>query len=165
MKTNIVFLLLFISTTIWSQDTFKVNLSITDTVITVKKSTNRKKYAAKVNVKINVPDLQDTLYLYWFKKYVSTSSFISDMNTFDNYKSSNIGLNYIVEDKNQHIMHAAQIIHGSYVNKRAEIRAMRTRSFVNSKLKIKGRVLNDIELRNYNLAKYEIVNEVQSLVL
>ena len=39
------------------QNIFEVNLSVTDTVIIVKKSTRRHQYAAKVNVEINVPEL------------------------------------------------------------------------------------------------------------
>ena len=164
MKAWIISLFLLMPVIILGQNPIEINLSITDTVITVKKNTNKNRYAAKANVEINVPDLQDTLFIYLFNKYVS-AGFYRDIEPFDNYKEKSAeGLNFILEDKNHHIIENRLTL-VSYVNFKAETRAMRTRAFVNSKLEIKNKVLNDIELRNYRLAKYEITNETQSLVL
>ena len=155
MKTYIISLFLFLSATVWGQNAFEINLSITDSVLILKENRKNNQYAVKVNVEINVPNLQDTLFLYFFKKYVPTISF-NDRDPFDYYKNSVIGLNFIVEDKNEYIM----------ISKGMSLPPpLRTRAFVTSKLKIKYKALNDFKIRNYDLAKYIITNEKQSLIL
>ena len=148
MKKIIVFLLLFVPTVICGQDTFEINLSITDTVIVAKKDRRGFRYAAKVNVEINVPNLQNTIFLYRFNNYVPTSGFFSDMNPFENYKNSAIGLHFIIEDKDQYMIIAESM----------SLPPPSRTPFVNSRQRIKWRVLNDIESRNYSISKYEIVN-------
>ena len=166
MRAIIISLLLFIPVTVWGQNAYEVNLSITDTLITVKESTRKNRYAAKVNVEINIPNLQDSLFLYYFKKYVPAGSF-SEEEPFDEfYKSTYIGLNYIVEDKNQRIMKGFVLLtYPSFANPRTERRIINSRSFVTSKMQIEKRLLNNFEQRDYDLAKYEITNEKHSLIL
>ena len=155
----------FYPTFSFEKNTYEINLTITDTVIIVKKNTNKNRYAAKVNVEVNIPDLQDTLLLYLFNQYVPTKWFESDTDPLNTYLYS-IGLNFIVENTSNNIIQAqVQIIHGSYVRKNAETRIDNSRHFVTSKQIIKFKRLNKEEQRNYDLAKYEITNETQSLVL
>jgi len=139
---------------------FEVNLLITDTVIVVKKSTNKNRYAAKVNVEFNISDMQDTIFLYLFNQYVPTKWFEFDSDPFNTFKYS-IGLNYIVEDTDNNIMPTPFILSDSKV----EIIGREKRNFVTSRQKIKFKELNKEKQRIYDLAKYEIVNETQNLVL
>ena len=155
MKAYIISLFLFIPVIIFGQNTHEINLTITDTVITVKKSTKRNKYAAKVNVKINVPDLEDTLSLYFFNKYIPAGSFSGEEPFDEFYKSTYIGLNYIVEDKNHNVIRVRTISGGSIYQEK--------RIFVTSKQRIKLKKLNKEQQHNYDLAKYEIINEQQCL--
>ena len=166
MRAIIISLLLFIPVTVWGQNAFEVSLSITDSVIYVKEGIKNNSYSVKVDVEINVSNLHDTLFLYRFYKYVS-AGFFNDEEPFDDfYKNTypTIGLNYILENKYHHIIERKFIL-TSYASRKAEKRAMRTRAFVTSNLKIKRRVLNDIELSDYDFAKYEITNEKQISVL
>jgi len=165
MKQIIILLILFLPFNILGQNVVSVNMSITDPVIVVKKSKNRNQYAAKVNVQINVTDLTDTIFLYSFNKYVTTNEFFCDMSLFDAHRESSIGLQYIVEDKNDHIMESKFIRFVSYKYLEDEIRSLNTRMFVSSKLKIENRLLNGIEQKDYDRAKYEINNEKQRLML
>ena len=165
MKQIIILLILFLPFNILGQNVVSVNMSITDPVIVVKKSKNRNQYAAKVNVQINVTDLTDTIFLYSFNKYVTTNEFFCDMSFFDAHRGSSIGLQYIVEDKNDHIMESKFIRFVSYKYLEDEIRSLNTRMFVSSKLKIENRLLNGIEQKDYDRAKYEINNEKQRLML
>ena len=146
-------------------NTEEINLFITDTVVIVKNSRNRNSYAAKVNVEINVPVLTDTIFLYSFNQYVITNEFFCDMSPFDAHEKSSIGLQYIVEDKNNHIMEDNLIRFVSYTYRRGAIKSMNSRWFVTSKQKIKHRLLNDIERTDYDRAKYKICNEKQNLTL
>ena len=164
MKINIVFLILFFTATVLGQDTFEVSLSITDSVIVVKENTRKNLYAAKVNVEINVPNLLDSLFLYYFNKYVPAGLFSGEVPFDEFFKSTYIGLNYIVEDKNQNIMKNG-MIHGSFVRRKDEIRSLYGRDFVTLKMQIEKRLLNHLEQRDYDLAKYEIKNKKQDLII
>jgi len=161
----IILLFLFLPSITLGQNTVSVNMSITDTVVVVKKSKNRSRYAAKVNVEISVPDFAESMFLFSFNKYVASNEFICDMNPFDNYRESSIGLQYIVEDKNNHIMKIDAITFVSYKHPVDELEIMNTRRFVSSKQKIEYRLLNDIEQSDYDRAKYKIDNGKQSLML
>ena len=159
-KVWIISFFLFIPVIIFGQNTHEINLTITDTIIFVKESTKRNRYAAKVNVEINIPNLQDSLFLYYFNKYVPTG-YYSDDDPFDNWKNSVDGFSFIIENKYNNILRVPFTLGGDT----RKIKSREKRNFVDSKLKIKLRRLDDIELRDYNRSKYEIVNEKQSLVL
>ena len=159
-KAWIILLFLFIPVIIFGQNTHEINLTITDTIIFVKKSTKRNRYAAKVNVEINVPNLHDTLFLDNFKKYVS-AGFYSDIEPFNSVDYSVEGLNYIVENKYHSIIPVPFTLGGDIT----KIRGREKRIFVTSSLKIKFRPLNKEEPRNYDRAKYEITEEKQCLIL
>ena len=57
------------------------------------------------------------------------------------------------------------MIHVSFVRRKDEIRSLNSRDFVTTKMQIEKRLLNNFEQRVYDLAKYEIVNEIQDLIL
>ena len=166
MKIFFVFLCLFLSEVIFGQSVREIYLSITDTVIVVKKSKYKHRYSAKVNVEIYAPNLRDTLLLYSFNKFVPTDVFVSNI-SFDKDKKTFMGLLYILEDNDKQIMQAeGQICLGSFKKFEDEIRSINKRPFVTSKQKIKYILLNDIDERlEYDRAKYEISNKTQSLVL
>jgi len=166
MKSYIISLFLFIPVIIFGQNTHEINLTITDTVITVKEGTRRNRYAAKVNVEINVPNLHDTLFLYNFNKYVS-AAFFHNEEPFDEYYKDPYffrGLYFFLEDKNQNTLRNEMILI-SFARRKDERKSLNSRNFVTSKMQIKKKVLNYFEQRDYDLAKYEITNEKQSLIL
>ena len=158
MKINIILLLLFMSITILGQNTFDINLKITDTIIVKKKYP----YATKINVEIDISDFKDTLFLYHFNKYVSPAFFISDLKPLDtNYIK---GLIYIVEDINNHIIEP-EVFLVSYKYPEEEIRSLNKRIFVSSKQKIENRLLNEQEQHDYDKSEYVIISNKQKLVL
>ena len=153
----------FFTITLVAQNTCEVNLSITDTVIIVKKIKKWHQYAIKVNTEITVQNLQDTLFLYNFNKYVSPSIFLNNLNS-DRYKKKSMGLTFVIEDKNNRIMGTEHDL-VSYEKDKDITRILNSRVFVTSKQKIKYRQLDAEEQRNYDLAKYEINSEKQNLEL
>ena len=167
MKIKYCFLSLslFLILNINAQHNLEVNLNITDTVIVVKNSAKKHNYAAKVNMEINIPKFQDTVFLFFFNKYVRTNPFFGDIADFEHYRNYSHGLQYIIEDKNQHIMESNEIIFVSYKNPEDEIKNSDSRYFVNSKLQIEQKLLNDIEQRDYDLAVYEVNKDKQEFVL
>jgi len=160
---NLFFIfLLFFTANIAAQNAHEINLYITDTVIVKKKTKNSSQYAVKVNTEIDVRNLQDTLFLYSFNKYVFPSIFHSDLSP-DGYKTS-MGLIFIIEDKNNQII-SPRSTHNSYAKEKDETRINNSRIFVSSKQKIKYKKLNDEERRNYDRAKHVISSEKQNLEL
>ena len=161
MKKRLILLLfLFIHIFIYGQNSHEVYLTITDTVVTLKENINTKRnrisYAAKVNIEINVPDLQehDTIFLSRFNNYVSTVPFFGGENPFDSYKEYSIGLNYILEDINNNTLQSQAPIFERSLN-----------NFVSSDLIIEHNYLNASEKVDYHSKIYEINNKSQSLEL
>jgi len=159
----IVIFFLFFSINLIAQDVIEINLSITDTMIARKKVKKNYKYAVKVNAEINVPNFQDSVIFYTFNKYVPSNTFVCEFSP-ETYKTRSLGLLYVIEDKNSNII-APPLppLPDSYGKK--IFNRMNERFFVSSKLKIERKLLNEKELRDYDLAKYVISNENQKLVL
>ena len=156
--------LFFFSINIIAQEVFEINLSITDTVIIRKKVKKNYKYAIKVAVEINVQNVQDSLFLYSFRKYVTSLYFINDFSP-DTYKNYSTGLLYVIEDENNHIIPPPFPSHSSGITLKHLKKRMNERRFVTSKLKIKHKLLNEQEKQDYDFPKYVITNENQSLEL
>ena len=166
-KKNIsnLFLILsfFFTTTVIAQNTHEINLSITDSVIIRKQVKKNYKYAIKVNAEINVKNLQDSIFLYSFNKYVSSTYVINDLHP-DRYKKHSTGLLYVIEDKNNNII-APPMPTLPDTEAKNIIKRMHECIFVTPKLKIKRRLLSTEELRDYVLKKYVINSSNQSLEL
>jgi hypothetical protein len=158
-----IFFLLICATTAVAQNTHEINIAITDTVIIRKKIKKSYKYAIKVNAEITIPNLQDSLILYSFNKYVASPILISQFISA-RYKETTMGLTYIIEDKNDQII-VAHTDFVSYVNPKIEFKQLFGRLYVTPKLKIKRRLLSIQEEREYALAKYVINKESHNLAL
>ena len=165
-KKNLFFIfLLFLYTYSFAQD--NINIYITDTELKIKR---KYRNALKVNVEINVPNLQDSLILYRFNQYVHSSGFIihdfsKPFEAFTGYS----GLLYVIEDENNNVIEpfGEALVSFKYFEDEIEDANRRRieRAVVLSNLKIENKLFYTFELSDYDLAKYEIVSEKQSLVL
>jgi len=169
MKKLVIVIFLLLPMFIYCQNPYEMNLSITDTVIIAKKLIKKKVkksyiYAIKVNAEINAPNMQDSLFLYSFNKYVSSFSFFNNYIKSNLYKEISVGLMYVIEDKNnQIIIPAFELV--SYKKEKDLIRNSNSRIFVSPKLRIIRRLLTEQEQRDYDLAKHVIDSKKQSLEL
>ena len=160
-RTLLIFFLFvfFIYSAIYCQNTHEINFRITDSEVVLKQYPN----ATKINAEIIVQDLPDTLFLYYFNKCVSPSYFISDWRS-DFYKEKTIGLSCVIVDNNNHII--SQTLTHAQLKKRKDVQTMiMSRIFVSSKLIFVSKRLNMKEKFVYDLAKYKINSERQSLEL
>ena len=161
MKYFLVLIIFFSPSVVLGQNIREISLSITDTVIVVKKSKKKNLYAAKVNVELITPNFIDTLFLQSFNFFVSSCGFTNDTNSFNKLT----GLKYIIEDIDLQIMKADFDFSPSYTCYEDEIRKSESRYFVNSKQKIVNKHLNCTERSSYDFAKFEINKKNQSLLL
>jgi hypothetical protein len=171
IKQNLLFIFLFfVSVTAFPQNTFEINLSITDTVIVAKKLIKKRGvkksdlYAIKVNAELNVPMLQDSVVLHSFNEYVSSSFFLFNDFQSNIYKKTSTGLMYVIENKEGNII-PAYFAFVSYENPKVDIKRRNERIFLSPKLRIERRLLNEQEQQDYDLAKYVIHSKKQSLKL
>lgn len=162
-KKMLFIFLLFSYIQIVAQNLHEVNLSITDTVIVIKKDKKSFRCPIKVHAEINAPNLQDTLFLYLFNKSVPPLPFFSDLSS-DRYKTNSIGLAFVVESTDNHII-TPEFEFVSYAKEKDDIKNTNSRVFVSSKQKIEYRQLDEKEKHNYDMAKYEISSEKQNLEL
>jgi len=160
IRKVIVLISIFLPINIFCQNYFEINLLITDTVVVIKKNTQ---HVVKINAEIFVQNLQDTLLLYYFNKYIPPAHFVSDFN-IDIYKKRSNGLMYIIEDESNHII-SPMFVFESYVKAKDEIKSIDSRIYISSKQKIIYKQLDEKEQRVYDLAKHEIYGEKQSLEL
>jgi hypothetical protein len=152
-------ILLFSCINVISQNTHEIKLLITDSVVIRKKVKKSYKHAIKVNAEISVNGLQDSVVLYFFNKYDS-----SDFFGPSDFKRFTTGLLYIIENINGNIMSANfQFI--SYKNSKIEEKILNSRILVSSKLRIKGKLLDEKEQLDYDMAKNVIYNKKQRLEL
>ena len=150
---------MFIFTTSYCQNTHEIIFTITNPLVIKKQYPN----ATKVNVEIFVQDLQDSLFLYYFNQYVNPSYSISDWKR-EFYKEATIGLNCVIENKNNRII--LPILTGtSFKNPKDEIKNAMSRTFASYEQKFYRKQLDEKEVFDYDLAKYEIKNEIQKLEL
>ena len=81
-----------------------------------------------------------------------------DSTSLIRYKDSSVGLNYIVEDNKGNIINAKDNLPPSFVNIEDEINYTVQREFVNERtLKIKKINIDRLELNNYQLSKFLLV--------
>jgi len=163
IKQILIIFMLLVSVKIVAQNTFDINLSISDTVIIIKKAKMNYKYAIKVNSEIHVNNLQDSLFLYSINKNVPSYFFINDF-SIDIFFKYSTGLIYIIEDSKGHII-IPFFEFVSYKKEKDEIKNSNSRLFVSPRLKIERRLLTAQEQREYDLAKYIIHREKQRLEL
>jgi len=152
-------ILLGYSINIIAQNTHEITLSITDSVVVRKKVKKSYKHAIKVNAEISVNGLHDSIVLYFFNKYVS-----SDFSGSSDFKRFTTGLLYIIENINGNIM-SANFQFFSYKNSKIEEKIINSRIFVSPKLRIEGKLLNEKEQLDYDIAKYVIDAKKQRLEL
>jgi len=171
IKPDLLLIILsFFYVNVIAQDVFEVNLLITDTVIVAKKLIKKRGitkcylYAKKMNAVINAPMLQDSVIFYSFNKYVHSNFFLFNDFQPNIYKELSIGLMYVIEDKEGKIA-PAYFVFVSYKKEKDEIRNSNSRLFVTPKLRIERRLLTAQEQREYDLTKYIIHSEKESLEL
>jgi hypothetical protein len=161
MKKIILLIIMFIPAIFYCQNTHEIIFRITDPVVIKKEYPN----ATKVNAEIIVQDFQGSLYLYYFSKYVSLSYLVlRERRDFDCYKEKTIGLNCVIENRNNRII-LPVLTCDSYRNPEDAFRNAMSRTFVSSEQKYFRKQLDEKEALDYDLAKYEISKQTQSLEL
>ncbi|MDR2972275.1 MAG: hypothetical protein LBU83_10155 [Bacteroidales bacterium] len=149
MKKIFLFLFLLVPAIIYCQNTHEIHFKITDSVVVKKEYP----YATKINLEINVPNFQDTFFLYYFYKHIS--SFICSYQT---------DIAYIIENKNSEIIKRQNNV-SLYPYSGEDKRNARIGIFINSKQQIIRKKLSWKKKKEYNFAKYEINSSKQSVVL
>lgn len=150
---------MFLTATTYCQNTHEIIFRITDPVVIKKEYPN----ATKVHAEITVQDLQDTLFFYYFSKYVSPPYLIMD-GLSDLYREKTMGLNYVIEKRNKRII-STKLTGSSFRNHEDEFNDAISRTFVSAEQRYIRKQLNEKEMLDYDLAKYEISNESQELEL
>jgi hypothetical protein len=168
MKKISIFLFLFLPAINYGQNTYTIIFKITDSVVLKKNYP----YATKVNLEINVPGFQETLFLYRFNKCVGSYALSQHtLETVTPYSFSPyfdyLSLQYVVENENYEIIESDSVLI-NIINKKTPTFRVREHigTFVNSKQQIIRKELKNYKKRKeYNLAKYEISSTKQNVAL
>jgi hypothetical protein len=164
MKKKIFIILFCVPAIIFCQNSFNIDLKITDTLIIKKQHP----YATKINLDISISNFQDTIFLYLFSKCVSTFVFWSDSIInfysrndvdFDDFRN-HVGLVYQLVDENN------EVISGDFIFIiRNPSKYNSTGTFVNSKQKYVKKRIKDENIHEHFLARYEINSPNQKVFL